>query len=555
MLRGQMMDRPLMIADLLRHAALNHGKQEIVSRLPDTGEVHRYGWADCHARAQKLANALTGPLKIKPGDRVTTIAWNTHRHLELYYAVSGAGGVIHTANPRLDPQQIAWIINHAKSKAVFYDVTFAPLVEAIAKHCKTVKTWVAMTGEATKPDIKTKQSVYETLLSNAEDHYDWPEFDENAAAGLCYTSGTTGEPKGALYSHRSTVLHAMMSATTDAVGVGADGIIMPVVPMFHVNAWGVPYAAALAGSKLVMPGAQLDGESIQGLVEEEKVNLVLGVPTVWLGLLQYLRESGKRIDTVDKVLMGGSAMPESLLRAYQDEYGVEMQQGWGMTEMSPLGTVGKLLPKHEDLPEDEKVKIKLKQGRLLFGVDMRAVDDDGNVLPRDGQSAGHIHVRGPWIISSYYRGAGAESFTDDGWFRTGDVGHIDPDGYMTITDRSKDVIKSGGEWISSIDLENAAMGHPDVAMAAAFGHPHPKWQERPLLVVQPKPNTNPTAESIREYLAGQVPKWWLPDGIEFIDEMPLGATGKVLKTKLREMFKDYKFPEADYEGGAMPTQG
>jgi len=543
MLRGQMMDRPLMIADILKHAALNHGKREIVSRMPDTGQVHRYGYADCHARAQRLANALTGPLKVKSGDRITTIAWNTHRHMELYYAVSGVGAVIHTANPRMGPEQLAWVINHAKAKHVFFDVTFAPLVDAVAAHCKTVKSWVVMTGTATKPEMKTKAQVYETLLANADPVYDWPDFDENAAAGLCYTSGTTGEPKGALYSHRSTVLHAMACLGEDVIGVGSRGVIMPVVPMFHVNAWGVPYAAAMGGAKLVMPGAQLDGASLQGLIESESVSQVLGVPTVWLGLLQYLRESGKRIDTVQNVLMGGSAMPESLLRAYEGEYGVDMQQGWGMTEMSPLGTVGKLLPKHDDLSQDEKVRIKLKQGRLIFGVEMRAVDDDGNVLPRDGQSSGHIQVRGPWIIESYFRGAGPEAFTDDGWFRTGDVGYLDEDGYMTITDRSKDVIKSGGEWISSIDLENAAMGHPDVLMAAAVGMPHPKWQERPLLIIQPRPNTTPTAESIREYLAERVPKWWLPEGIEFIEEMPLGATGKILKTKLREMFKDYQFPE------------
>jgi len=544
MLRGQMMNRQLMISDLIRHAALNHGGREIVSRLPDTGQIHRYGYADCHARAQQLANVLTKTLKVKTGDRVSTIAWNTHRHLELYYAVSGMGAVVHTANPRLAPDQLAWMFNHAKSKVVFFDVTFAPLVDAIAKHCKTVKRWVAMTSDATLPKMQTRVEAYETLLAAADDNFDWPEFDENTAAGLCYTSGTTGDPKGALYSHRSTVLHAMVSATVDAVGVGADGVVMPVVPMFHVNAWGVPYAGALAGAKLVMPGAQLDGKSIQELVEGEQVNLVLGVPTVWLGLLQYLRESGKRIDSVDQVLMGGSAMPEALLRAYQDEYGVDMQQGWGMTEMSPLGTVGKLLPKHAELSDDEKIAIKLKQGRLIFGVDMRAVNDDGAVLPRDGQSAGHIQVRGPWIIESYYRGAGAEAFTDDGWFKTGDVGHIDGDGYMTITDRSKDVIKSGGEWISSIDLENAAMGHPDVALAAAIGMPHPKWQERPLLIIQPKPNTSPTADDIRGYLADKVAKWWLPDGVEFIEEMPIGATGKVLKTKLREMFKDYVFPDA-----------
>ncbi|TGY94616.1 long-chain-fatty-acid--CoA ligase [Marinicauda pacifica] len=543
MLRGQMMDRQLMISSILVHAAQNHGEREIVSRLPDTGEIHRYGWRQCHERSKRLANALTS-LKTKPGDRVATIAWNSHRHLELYYGVSGMGAVVHTVNPRLAPEQIAWMLDHAKAKHVFFDVTFAPIVEAIAKSCKTVKHWVAMTDEAHKPDMKTKVDVYETLIERASPDFEWPSFDENTAAGLCYTSGTTGEPKGALYSHRSTVLHAMMSLSTDTIGAGSHGVIMPVVPMFHVNAWGVPYAAAMSGAKLVMPGAQMDGKSIQELISDEEVTHVLGVPTVWLGLLQYLRESGTRIDSVETVLMGGSAMPEALLRAYQDEYDVNMQQGWGMTEMSPLGTVGKLLPKHDDLTEDEKIAIKLKQGRLIYGVEMRIVDDGGNILPRDGKASGHVQVRGPWIIDSYYRGAGQEAFTEDGWFRTGDVGTIDQDGYMTITDRSKDVIKSGGEWISSIELENAAMGHPEVAMAAAVGMPHPKWQERPLLVIQPKPGTEPTRESIRDYLVQHVPKWWLPEGIEFIDEMPLGATGKILKTRLREIYKDYEFPDA-----------
>lgn len=543
MLRGQMMNRQLMISGILKHAADNHGGREIVSRLPDTGAIHRYGWKDCHERAQRLANALTGPMKVKTGDRISTIAWNTHRHLELYYAVSGIGAVVHTVNPRLAPDQIAWMLDHAKAKHVFFDVQFAPIIDAIAKKCKTVKRFVALTDSSHLPDMSTKVDVYETLLANHQPSYDWPEFDENAAAGLCYTSGTTGDPKGALYSHRSTVLHAMACLGQDVLGVGSRGTIMPVVPMFHVNAWGVPYATAMGGGKLVMPGAQLDGKSLQELIDQEQVTQVLGVPTVWLGLLQYLRESGKRIDSVENVLMGGSAMPEALLRAYQDEYGVDMQQGWGMTEMSPLGTVGKLLPKHDGLSDDEKIKIKLKQGRLIYGVEMRAVDDDGNVLPRDGKSSGHIQVRGPWIIDSYFRGAGAEAFTDDGWFRTGDVGYLDEDGYMTITDRSKDVIKSGGEWISSIDLENVAMGHPDVLMAAAVGMPHPKWQERPLLVIQPKPHTTPTAEAIREYLAERVPKWWIPDGIEFIDQMPIGPTGKILKTRLREIYKDYKFPD------------
>lgn len=546
MLDGLMMDRPLMISSLLEHAGTNHGGREIISRLPETGKIHRYGWKDCLDRSRRLANALEGPLKVKSGDRVSTIAWNTHRHLELYYAISGIGAVIHTVNPRLDPKQIAWMLDHAKAKHVFFDVTFAPLVDAIADHCKTVKSFIVMTDEAHAPALKTVQpEIYESLLSNASPDYDWPEFDETAAAGLCYTSGTTGDPKGALYSHRSTVLHAMSCCASDTLGVGARGVVMPVVPMFHVNAWGVPYTGAMAGAKLVMPGAQLDGKSLQELIEAESVTHVLGVPTVWLGLLQYLRESGSRIDSVQDVLIGGSAMPEALLRAYQDEYGVTMNQGWGMTEMSPLGTVGKLLPKHDGLSEDEQVRIKLKQGRLIYGVEMRAVDDGGNILPRDGRSAGHIQVRGPWIISGYFRGAGADAFTEDGWFRTGDVGHIDEDGYMTITDRSKDVIKSGGEWISSIDLENAAMGHPDVAIAAAVGMPHIKWQERPLLVIQPRPGTTPSAESVKDYLSGRVPKWWLPDAVEFIETIPLGATGKILKTRLREMYDGYQFETVD----------
>jgi len=339
------------------------------------------------------------------------------------------------------------------------------------------------------------------------------------------------------------VLHAMATCASDVIGVGAKGVALPVVPMFHVNAWGIPYATPMTGAKLVMPGAQLDGASLHELIETEKVNYVAGVPTVWLGLLQYLRENNKRIDSVERVLIGGSALPEALLRAYEDNYGVRMQQGWGMTEMSPLGTVNTPLPKHEGLDREEEVKVKLKQGRLVYGVDMRIVDDEGKELPWDGQSSGHVHVRGPWIASGYFRGAGRESFTDDGWFKTGDVANLDSDGYMTITDRSKDVIKSGGEWISSIDLENAAMGHPDIAMAAAVGMPHTKWQERPLLVVQLLPGKEPNPESIIEYLEGKVAKWWIPNGIVFIDQMPIGATGKILKTKLREIYADYRFPD------------
>ncbi|WP_421791798.1 long-chain-fatty-acid--CoA ligase [Hyphobacterium sp.] len=548
MLKGEMMDAPLMISGILKHADNCHGDREIVSRLPEDLSTHRYGYSEAHTRTRQLANALTKKLKIKQSDRVSTIAWNTHRHFELYYGVSGIGAVVHTVNPRLDPAQIIWILNHAQSKAVFFDKTFAPLIDGIAKHCKTVKHWVLMTDSNHTKDVQTKCLAYEDLIDAQKPDYDWPEFDERAAAGLCYTSGTTGDPKGVLYSHRSTLLHAMTTCAADVIGVGAQGVLCPVVPMFHVNAWGIPYAAPMAGAKLVMPGPRLDGAGLHEMIEEEGVNYVAGVPTVWLGLLQYLRENNKRIDGIERVLIGGSALPEALLRVFEDEYGVTMQQGWGMTEMSPLGTVNTPLAKHIGIDREDEVKLKLKQGRLVYGVEMRIVDDEGNEMPWDGKSSGHVQVRGPWIASGYYRGAGVEAFTDDGWMRTGDVAHLDSDGFMTITDRSKDVIKTGGEWVSSIDLENAAMGHPSVAMAAAIGMPHPKWDERPLLIVQLAPGAEPDGDSIKEYLAGVVPKLWIPDDVQFIEEMPIGATGKILKTKLREMFKDYQFPGTEGMG-------
>ena len=547
-LRAHMMDCPLMISDILVHAAQCHGDQEIVTRLPENGQIHRQTYAKTHERTKQLANALQKKLKIREGDRVATIAWNTHRHFELYYGISGIGAVVHTVNPRLDPKQIVWMLEHAQAKAVFFDKTFAPIVNAIAKSCKSVKNWVLMTDQSHTDAVTVKCKNYEDLIGEQPASFTWPVFDENSAAGLCYTSGTTGDPKGVLYSHRSNVLHAMACAAADVIGVGARGTLLPVVPMFHVNAWGIPYAAPMNGAKLVMPGAQMDGASLHEMIEGEKVNYVAGVPTVWLGLLNYLEQEGKRIDSIERVLIGGSALPEALLRAYEDKYDVVMQQGWGMTEMSPLGTVNTLLPKHDGMDREDQIKIKLKQGRLVFGVGMRIVDDEGKELPWDGKSAGHVQVRGPWIASSYYRGAGAESFTKDGWFETGDVAHLDGNGYMTITDRSKDVIKTGGEWISSIDLENAAMGHADVAMAAAVGMPHPKWQERPLLIVQLKDGVeknDETKTSIIHYLRGEVPKWWVPDAVEFIDEMPIGATGKILKTKLREIFKDYEFPTVE----------
>jgi acyl-CoA synthetase (AMP-forming)/AMP-acid ligase II len=541
-LRAHMMDCPLMISDLLKHAANCHGDQEIVTRLPESGEIHRQGYHETHERTKQLANALSTKLGIREGERVATIAWNSHRHFELYYGISGIGAVVHTVNPRLDPKQLIWMLGHAEAKAVFFDTTFAPLIDAIAAHCPTVKNWVLMTGAEHADCAKTDCLTYEELIGDQSTDYDWPVFDENAAAALCYTSGTTGDPKGVLYSHRSTILHAMASSASDVIGVGARGTLLPVVPMFHVNAWGIPYAAAMNGAKLIMPGARMDGPGLHELIESENVNYVAGVPTVWLALLNYLEQEGKRIDTVERVLIGGSALPEALLRAYEDKYDVVMQQGWGMTEMSPLGTVNAALPRHDNLSREDQVKIKLKQGRLVFGVGMRIVDDEGTELPWDGESSGHVQVRGPWVASGYFRGAGAESFTDDGWFKTGDVAYLDGEGFMTITDRSKDVIKTGGEWISSIDLENAAMGHPDVAMAAAVGMPHPKWQERPLMVVQLKPGATANPDSIIDFLRGEVPKWWLPDAIEFIDEIPLGATGKMLKTRLREIYAGYEFP-------------
>ena len=544
-MRAQMMDCPLMISDILVHAAKCHGDTEIVTRLPESGETHRQGYAATHERTKQLANALLKDLGIEDGDVVSTIAWNSHRHFELYYAISGIGAVVHTVNPRLDPKQLIWMLAHAESKAVFFDIQFAPLIDGIAAHCPGVKNWILMTDSSHKSAVKTECLTYEELIGGHSSDYTWPVFDENKAAGLCYTSGTTGDPKGSLYSHRSNVLHALTTSASDVIGVGARGTLLPVVPMFHVNAWGIPYAAPMNGAKLVMPGPQLDGPNLHSMIEEEKVNYVAGVPTVWLGLLNHLEQNNLRIDGVERVLIGGSALPEALLRAYEDKYGVVMQQGWGMTEMSPLGTVNAALPKHDGLSREEEIKIKLKQGRLVFGVGMRIVDDEGNELPWDGESSGHVQVRGPWIVSSYFKGAGAEAFTEDGWFKTGDVAHLDGDGFMTITDRSKDVIKTGGEWISSIDLENAAMGHPGVEMAAAVGMPHPKWQERPLLVVQAKAGAEKDAASIIEYLRGEVPKWWLPDAVEFIDAMPIGATGKMLKTKLREIYANYEFPSVD----------
>jgi len=539
-LMGQMMSAPLLISSIIKHAARYYASTEIVSRRTE-GDLHRYTYRDCELRARKVAQAL-GALGVQQGERVGTLAWNGYRHLEIYYGVSGMGAVCHTINPRLFPEQIAYIVNHAEDRYVFFDATFLPLVEGVAAHCPNVKGWVMMTDRAHMPaDAKVPLLCYEDLIDAQDGDYTWPEFDENLASSLCYTSGTTGNPKGALYSHRSTVLHSYASALPDALGCSARDVILPVVPMFHVNAWGLPYSVPLVGAKLVLPGAKLDGPSLYELFEQEKVTFSAGVPTVWLGLLQHVNANNLKFSTFRRTVIGGSAAPPAMIRALE-ALDVEVIHAWGMTEMSPLGTSCKLLARHEDLPEDARHKILEKQGRVIYGVDMKIVDGEGAELPWDGKAFGDLYVRGPWVISTYFRNDNTPLV--DGWFPTGDVATIDEEGYMQITDRSKDVIKSGGEWISSIDVENVAAAHPAVHMAACISAYHPKWDERPLLVVVRRPGMDITREALLAFFEGKVAKWWIPDDVAFVTEMPLTATGKMQKLKLREQFKDYKLPTA-----------
>ncbi|WP_373380110.1 3-(methylthio)propionyl-CoA ligase [Cupriavidus nantongensis] len=539
-LMGQMMSAPLLISSIIKHAARYYGSTEIVSRRTE-GDLHRYTYRDCELRARKLAQAL-GALGVKQGERVGTLAWNGYRHLEVYYGVSGMGAVCHTVNPRLFPEQIAYIVNHAEDGYIFFDLTFLPLVEGVAPHCPNVKGWVAMTDRAHMPaEAKVPLLCYEELLDAQDGNYEWPQFDENLASSLCYTSGTTGNPKGALYSHRSTVLHSYASAMPDALGCSASDVILPVVPMFHVNAWGLPYSVPLVGAKLVLPGPKLDGASLYELFEQEKVTFSAGVPTVWLGLLQHVQANQLKFSTFRRTVIGGSAAPPAMIRALE-ALDVEVIHAWGMTEMSPLGTASKLLAKHHDLPDAERHKIQEKQGRVIYGVDMKIIDGEGKELPWDGKAFGDLLVRGPWIIDRYFRND--VSPLVDGWFPTGDVATIDADGFMQITDRSKDVIKSGGEWISSIDIENVAAAHPAVHMAACISAYHPKWDERPLLVVVKKPGAEVTREELLQFFEGKVAKWWIPDDVAFVNEIPLTATGKMQKLRLREQFKDYKLPTA-----------
>jgi acyl-CoA synthetase (AMP-forming)/AMP-acid ligase II len=544
-MRGLMMDRPLLIGALIQYAAEYHGDAEIVTRTTE-GPIHRYSYAEAERRAKQLAKALKR-LGVVVGDRVATIAWNNHRHFELYFAISGIGAVCHTINPRLFGDQLRYIVNHAEDKLLFVDLTFVPIAEKMAAEWPRVRHYVIMTDREHMPQTSLPNALcYEELLAAENADLVWPEFDENTASSLCYTSGTTGNPKGALYTHRSTLLHSFAVCSANAVGISMRDSILPVVPMFHVNAWGIPYAAAMSGAKLVFPGPKLDGASLHELFMSEQVTLSLGVPTVWLGLLTYLERTGKRLDGLTRVTVGGSAVPRSMIEAFEGKYGVQCIHGWGMTEMSPVGTLGLPKRKHLALSRDEQYAIKAKQGFPLFGVDMKVVGADGKVQPHDGKSTGELYVRGPWIIGAYYNDdeATAAAFDAEGWFRTGDVSAIDPDGYMIILDRSKDVIKSGGEWISSIDVENAAMGHPDIAEAAVIGLPHPKWDERPLLIVVPKQGRQPSKEEITAFLGDKIAKWQLPDDIVFVSELPHGATGKVLKTRLREQFRDYRLPTA-----------
>ncbi len=542
-LMGRMMSQPLLISSLIKHADRYYGDTEVVSRRVE-GDIHRYTYSDCHKRSKQLANALT-TLGVKMGDRVATLAWNGYRHLEAYYAVSGSGAVLHTINPRLHPEQIAYIANHAEDLYLFFDLNFLPVVESVAALCKTVKGFVMMCDRDRMP-AETKIAnlmCYEDLIANQSDDYDWPLFDENSASSLCYTSGTTGNPKGALYSHRSTMLHSYASALPDALNVSARDVVLPVVPMFHVNAWGLPYSVMLTGAKLVFPGPALDGKSIYELFEQEGVTFSAGVPTVWLSLLAHVSQNNLKFSTFKRTVIGGSACPPAMMKTFRHGYGVDVVHAWGMTEMSPLGTSCTLAGKHMQLPEEAKQAILEKQGRVIFGVDMKIVDDDGHELPWDGKTYGNLLVKGPWVIEGYFKNEGGDVL-EDGWFPTGDVAVIDHEGYMQITDRSKDVIKSGGEWIGSIDLENIAVAHPSVLQAACIGVFHPKWDERPLLVVVKKPGMDVSKEDILKFYDGKIAKWWTPDDVVFADSLPLGATGKILKNKIRETYRDYKLPTA-----------
>ena len=540
-MKGQMQQTPLSISSLIDFAERFHPDVEIVSRRVE-GDLHRSSFGECAQRARQAANALD-ELGIAQGNRVGTLAWNGYRHMELYYGVSGSGRVLHTINPRLHPEQVAYIVNHAEDEAVCFDMTFLPIIKGIAAHCPGVKAWIALCdAEALPSDTGLSNLIsYEAWIGKHSSSYTWPVLDENDASCLCYTSGTTGNPKGVLYSHRSTVLHAYAGALPDALNLSSRDVVLPVVPMFHVNAWGIQFAAAAVGCKLVFPGPAMDGKSIHDLLESEEVTFAAGVPTVWQMLLSYMADAKVGFSTLRRTVVGGSACPPAMIKRFRDIYDVTVLHAWGMTEMSPLGTVCSLRKHHLKLSPDEQLKILCTQGRPVFGVDLKIVDDEGNALPHDGKAQGELLVRGPWIIQSYFKGEGGDPLVD-GWFPTGDVATINPEGYLLITDRSKDVIKSGGEWISSIDVENLAMAHDDVVMAACLGMPHPKWDERPMLAVVKKPGSALTSSELLAFFVGKISKFQIPDDVVFVDAIPLGATGKMQKVKLREQLAGYTLP-------------
>jgi acyl-CoA synthetase (AMP-forming)/AMP-acid ligase II len=540
---GKMQNWPLLVSKLIDHAALAHGDREIVTNLVEGG-MHRYGWAQAQHRSKQLARALER-LGVQQGERVATLGWNTHRHLESWFGIAGAGMVCHTLNPRLFIEQLDYIVNHAEDAVILFDISFVPIIEKLAPRATSVRHWIALTDAAHQPHIEGMSILnFETLLAAESGNYEWPSLDENTPCGLCYTSGTTGNPKGVQYSHRSNVLHTLAACAVDTLGIASASVILPVVPMFHANAWGIPFAAAASGSKLVFGGAAFDAPTLHKLMIDEGVNFTAAVPTVWLGMLAYLETNNLNVGKLKTVAIGGSAAPRMMIEKFHKNYGVSVSHAWGMTEMSPLGTVGSLSAATLDLDVEGQIDIKCKQGRGIFGVEMKITDDDGKELPRDGVAFGHLLVRGPWIVDTYFKADGGIVLDGQGYFDTGDVATIDPLGYMQITDRAKDVIKSGGEWISSIDIENFAVGHPAVAEAAVIGIVHPKWDERPLLVIVKKPGVDVGKQELLDFIAPKIAKWWMPDDVQFIDELPHTATGKISKLELRKKFVGYTLPTA-----------
>jgi fatty-acyl-CoA synthase len=540
---GLMQDWPLLCHRVIDHAAINHADRQVVSRSVE-GEIQATTYPQVRARALRVAQRLARD-GIGMGDRVATLAWNTWRHLEAWYGILGIGAIYHTVNPRLFADQIIWIVNHAEDRMMMTDLTFVPLLEKLADRLKPVERYVILTDAAHMPNTTLRNAVaYENWIAEVDGDFAWTKFDENTAAGMCYTSGTTGNPKGVVYSHRSNVLHSMAAISLDCIGLSSREIVMPVVPMFHANGWSLALSAPMAGAAMVMPGPKLDGESIYQLLDRYRVSCTAAVPTVWLMLLQYLEATGAKLPYLKKVVIGGSACPREMTRKFQDIYGVEVFHAWGMTEMSPLGTVCTLKPAYADLSGEARLDIQQKQGHTPFTVEMKITDDAGRELPWDGKTFGRLKVRGPAVAKAYFKGEGGEIVDAEGFFDTGDVATIDRHGYMQITDRSKDIIKSGGEWISSIDLENLAIAHPKVAEAAVIGVRHPKWDERPLLIVVLKPGQSADKSEILAFLEGKIAKWWMPDDVVFVDEIPHTATGKIQKITLRERFGDYVLPTA-----------